>query len=330
MPSPRKYLAEVAIGLCTRGHVIIPADQIHADGEMPQGAVEILENCHIYLICRRPYASFDPATFTYDGRACSGALIYREDAALHRVPFTFQVNADISRLDVDPYPHRQLVGYDAFGTSVRYWPASMLSLSSAVPGEDLRSFEVLYVGQAYGDGSRNALDRLRKHETLQKILAKSLATRPHDEIMLFAFDYAPPQVFSHIDGRSAAAACKDIDKAHWIDAHTIKPDKQSQVALAEAGLIRYFSPPYNKIYKHTFPEKTQKLLEYCYKLDFSALIVEINTEETYTPLYSSNVTKGVHHIAAFDLHDPQKRRSFFSMTNVDGDELLMKHSGPVY
>jgi len=31
-------------------------------------------------------------------------------------------------------------------------------------------FEVKYIGQAYGDaGSRNALDRLLKHETLQKI-----------------------------------------------------------------------------------------------------------------------------------------------------------------
>jgi hypothetical protein len=38
-------------------------------------------------------------------------------------------------------------------------------------------FDVLYIGQAFGDdGSRNALDRLKKHETLQKIAAKVKAT----------------------------------------------------------------------------------------------------------------------------------------------------------
>lgn len=31
-------------------------------------------------------------------------------------------------------------------------------------------FDIQYIGQAYGkSGSRNALDRLRKHETVQKI-----------------------------------------------------------------------------------------------------------------------------------------------------------------
>src|SRR3546814_19084245 len=36
--------------------------------------------------------------------------------------------------------------------------------------QDAIRFDVLYIGQAYGkDGSRNALDRLLKHETLQRI-----------------------------------------------------------------------------------------------------------------------------------------------------------------
>ena len=40
---------------------------------------------------------------------------------------------------------------------------------------NLIDFEVLYIGQAFGDGgSRNALDRLLKHETLQKIAVKGV------------------------------------------------------------------------------------------------------------------------------------------------------------
>src|SRR3546814_13698990 len=41
--------------------------------------------------------------------------------------------------------------------------------------QDAIRFDVLYIGQAYGkDGSRNALDRLLKHETLQRISVKGV------------------------------------------------------------------------------------------------------------------------------------------------------------
>lgn len=38
-----------------------------------------------------------------------------------------------------------------------------------------QNFEVLYIGQAYGrNGERNALDRLRRHETLQRIALEGI------------------------------------------------------------------------------------------------------------------------------------------------------------
>ena len=42
---------------------------------------------------------------------------------------------------------------------------------------DLITFKVEYIGQAYGRGAkRNALERLLKHETLQKISLQGLPT----------------------------------------------------------------------------------------------------------------------------------------------------------
>jgi hypothetical protein len=87
---------------------------------------------------------------------------------------------------------------------------------------------------------------------------------------------------------------------------------------------------YNERLKNTFPREGMKLLEECYNLDFSGLIVEINTEDVYIPTYSPHAKKGLHHIAKFDLHDPEIRQSFFSIIDKNGRYALMNESGPVY
>lgn len=50
-------------------------------------------------------------------------------------------------------------------------------------------FKVLYVGQAYGlDGARNALDRLKKHETLQKIAVKGVPDEYNLAILMLSIE----------------------------------------------------------------------------------------------------------------------------------------------
>lgn len=88
-------------------------------------------------------------------------------------------------------------------------------------------------------------------------------------------------------------------------------NEYQQVCLTEAGLIRYFQPRYNKIYKENFPSIKHKILEECYKLDFSGLVVEINTEELNFFLYSDSAQKHFHHIANINLIDHAERYGFF-------------------
>src|SRR3546814_14143997 len=60
-----------------------------------------------------------------------------------------------------------------------YWAPSEEEIARRLNHEqDAIRFDVLYIGQAYGkDGSRNALDRLLKHETLPRI---SVTGVPYD------------------------------------------------------------------------------------------------------------------------------------------------------
>src|SRR5258705_1652479 len=52
----------------------------------------------------------------------------------------------------------------------QYWPNDEFLRSKLEKVTDELKFKAKYIRQAYGkDGSRNAIDRLLKHETLQKI-----------------------------------------------------------------------------------------------------------------------------------------------------------------
>ena len=76
------------------------------------------------------------------------------------------------------------------------------------------------------------------------------------------------------------------------------------------------------MYKENFPSSNHKILEECYKLDFSGLIVEINTEELDFFLYSDLVTKNFHHIIKIDLISTTDRYGFFYFTlDEDGKDI---------
>ena len=103
-----------------------------------------------------------------------------------------------------------------------------------------------------------------------------------------------------------------------------------QIALIEAGLIRYFQPAYNDKFKKRFPHPTQKILSEIYSIDFGALTVELNTEPVNVRLYSPSRAAGFYHMASVDLHDPAVRSSFFNIMNVEDGLDAPAASGPLY
>jgi hypothetical protein len=232
---------------------------------------------------------------------------------------------------VSAYPHRELIGFDEDNEPAVRWPASMISFQADTKDRTINDFEVLYVGQAFGDGTRTAFERLKSHQTLQKILADIHATSPDDEIMLFLFEYEPAKVHIQMDGIAKDAIISgDEDLMHLHSVLDQPLTQREEISIAEAGLIWYFSPSYNIKLKGGHPNDELKLLTSCYNLDMAGLIVEINTEEFPARLWTENRMPGHHHIAQFDLHDPAIRRTFFSLVDGKGKMSILKLSGPVY
>lgn len=315
----RKFLSEFAVNLCSARWIIVTPSDLMSGGKIDAEAAEIVEACHIYLICRRPATSYDPNTFAFDGAKLTGKLNYKIDGKSHELPFDvpFELTDGATTVRLSPYPHRDIETFLPDGESVRHVPASMMATGMAQV-DALRNLEVLYVGQAYAEGRRSALDRLKSHSTLQKILADVVHKMPDDEILLLTFEYVPYRVITWMDGTDKNAIRDESDSARFTSILDNPLSEYQQICLVEAGLIRYFTPPYNEIYKASFPAADQKILSSCYELDFSALIVEINTEELRMQLFSKQVAADGHHIAKFDLVDPKMRRSFFTFLNKDG------------
>lgn len=328
---PRKYFSETSIGLATARCAMLPPEEILSGKEPTADQKSILDACHIYLICRRPRMSFDKDTFLSSKSFAAGKLVRTVKGKREEYPFSLAlINEDGGPVSVAPYPHRELHGRDKMGLVTRTWPATMIPSISNVPSH-LRNFEVLYVGQAFGDGTRTALKRLQNHQTLQKILAETHAKNPDDEIMIFMFEYPSPQIHVSMDGVGKDAEISgQEDTDHITNIITSPPSEKEVVSMAEAGLIWYFKPEYNEKLKKSKPNSELKLLESCYRYDISGMTVEINTEELRCRLWSPHRSPGYHHLAQFDLHDPEKRRSYFSLVDEKGGLTMLDLSGPIF
>lgn len=318
----RKFLSEFAVNLFTSRWLLIPSSQITSDREMPDDAAEVSNNCHIYLIFERPALSFEKSSFSYAEGKLTGNLIHRIEGVEHKTPFEqeFPLLDDAIELRLSNYPHREVKTFNDRGECVRYLPASAISFKQHPQELDhlFRKLKVLYVGQAFGGGNRTAIDRLRSHATLQKILAEVSYDSPDSEIMVLMIEYEQYRVISSMDGRAKEAIRDERDQKRFISIIDNQLKKGQQISLAEAALIRYFQPKYNKIYKKKFPSRELKVLAQCYEYDFSALAVEINTDELSLFLYSDTVLPAMHHIANIDLVDHEQRAGFFHMAIGDG------------
>lgn len=297
------------------------ASQLMSGGKTTPEQQEVIDNSHIYLICKLPSLAFSKNSFNYENGRINGYLNYKVEGSIKEIPFDldFPLVEGAVSVKLSNYPHRELLVYDKIGQEIRHFPAPVLciGLGLHLTYTELRALEVLYIGQAFGDGTRNAFDRLRSHSTLQKILAQVQYESPDSEIYVLAFEYCPYRIFTTFDGRvkDVIKDYRDLQRFRSIMDNPLT--EHQQICLVEAGLIRYFQPYYNEIYKNNFPSQNHKILQSCYDLDFSGLIVEIDTEELMFSLFSKTVPPSDHHICQIDILDPEERWGFFYFTSGD-------------
>ncbi|MFN7695726.1 MAG: hypothetical protein ACK5O3_16945 [Burkholderiales bacterium] len=321
----RKFLSEFGINLCSARWLLMPATQLSSDGTISKDDEDISKNCHIYLICERPAISFDKSSFLYeDGKIC-GRIIYKIDGIENHESFSveFPLLDEAVELRLSKYPHREIQTFDKDGECVRFLPASAISVghSPHTTNHIFRKLKVLYVGQAFGNGSRTARDRLKNHGTLQKILADASYTSPDSEIFVLTVEYEPYRLIASFDGISKKAVNDNRDSARFVSILENPLRVREQISIAEAALIRYFQPHYNQIYKKKFPSTDLKILGKCYEYDFSALFVEINTDELGLSLHSDTAPPKMHHIVNIDLVDQESRASFFHFPGDNGQQI---------
>lgn len=317
----RKYLTEYAISYMNSFTAMVTPDQLMGGGKLSTEQEQRLSNCHIYIIAARPAVRFDPESIKHENDQFSGVLIYKVMGEERRLPFDdykWKLEDDATQL-VCPYPHLQVHAQNPEGKGVTYMPANAIATlysQSDIASTDLNAFQVLYVGQAIGDGSRRALDRLASHSTLQKILALAPYEHPDQEIMLFMYEFDHAQVVSSMDGRAKGAISTDENESRILKTIQAPPEKRQKIGMIEAALIRYFQPKYNEKFKIKFPSTKLKVLKSCYELDISGLIVELDSSDLGVYMCSPTIAVANHHLVRFDLVAPMKRASFFNATGI--------------
>lgn len=297
MLTGKKFDIEHALSMYALSYVQMPAWGIYKKDVVAEFKSRI-DTCHIYIIGTLP------AVELVDDREEDGNLVIGLTVSGERHELWWPIPGGAKMIDTDRGKFLEKNGL--------VWAPSEHDMMRRLNDEqDAIRFDVLYVGQAYGkDGSRNALDRLLKHETLQKISVKGI---PADRrLTLLMLEIEPgnrmitimnPWAENKEDGPKRIAA--GLDKLFGTS-------DAERVTLYEASLIRYFQPPFNKEFKDSFPSTNLKVLADCYEKDFAGLISEICIDELPFKLTSEAVAPAQYHTAKFDLHEDEARGVFFS------------------
>ncbi len=293
------YDVEHALGMYALSFCTIPAEGIY-DKEALEPLMSVIESCHIYLIGYTPIIDFIGAE-QIDKKL---NLIFNMAGSEHVVSYDLP-NGMLFKKDGELH-------YLEDESGQRYWPdENDMQLRLSNQSNEV-NFDVKYIGQAYGkDGSRNAIDRLLKHETLQKISLKGvpegyrltlllLAIQPNNQL----FTVMNPFAKNSEDGSKRITS--GLDKL-------FNTTEQERIALYEASLIRYFYPEFNKEFKDSFPSTNLKILQDCYEKDFAAVVAEICIDDLPFKLFSESIGASHYHIAKHNLHESEDRRIFFGM-----------------
>ena len=289
---------EHALDIYAYSYVHFPASELY-NPDLVKVHGKTIEKCHIYLIGYVPIVRLEGAEqegsdlitkFTVGGLPRELRWPLPPKASLKREGEKFWVEDDSGT--------RRFPGMEA----------SIFRLNS----DDPILFDIQYIGQAYGEGgSRNALDRLTKHETLQRIALTPTPKNQRLEVILV--EVQPNTRMMTIFNPWAEERDEDGSRITAALDSLFDTTEAQQVSLYEASLIRYFQPKYNKIFKDSFPSTNLKILQECYAKDMAGIIAEFCFDEIPFFLKSSTIGERAYHIAAFNIHNAEERDIFFGM-----------------
>lgn len=311
----RKYTTEFLYNVRAIQYVVVQQPELEKVSE--QLWTEQIEPAHIYMVCRRPKISVVPELTEFSDEAVVGAFRVWHGAEYEEV--RYRVPNRIGRSDLRleaPWPGTYFEIKTPSDEVVSWGNAAMMVTHFGPRFSRHLNLEVLYVGQSFGfEGSRTAKDRLRSHETLQGIYAEALARSPDFDIWLVLVSFEDPYLMIEIDPTKPAAMTDDEDNVHIGAVLATPVSLQQEVNLTEAILIRYFDPPYNTMFRKSFPNPAHASYRECYELDFHSVSVELDTENINSQLWSAARPASWLHLPQYPLHASEHRESMFGIFN---------------
>jgi len=298
MLEDKMFDVEHALNMHAYSFVYFPAKRIY-DTENLKKFSETIDHCHIYLIGKVPKIEFINAKQEQSKLICSYSSLGKEYHIQVPLPEGMKLHFEDEHW------------YLSNGDGQRYAPEEDKLALQLHRQHGLPNFEVQYIGQAFGtDGSRNALDRLKKHETLQKISVQEVEDGYRLEILLLEIQPSN-KIITSLNPRAIDTSKTDERISLGME-KLFGTSEKERITLYEASLIRYFRPKFNVEFKNHFPSTNMKVLNDCYEKDFSAIVAEICFDEMPFFLFSESVEKKHYHIAKYDLHKDADRKVFFS------------------
>ena len=300
--SDKAFDVEHALSMYAEDYVYLPAAGLY-DDEALAGLMDQIRKCHIYMVGFSPRVDFEGAS--QDGRELVCHLKMLGD--IHHVHFPLPEGTDLHKEHVDGQDYWRLE--DQAGR--RFFPSEdQMQTRLALTGNVY--FDIQYIGQAYGkSGSRNALDRLRKHETVQKI---ALQGRPEGHSLQVVMLRVVPatRMLTMFNPRAKDISQGDDRIKLGLD-KLFNTDEAERTTLYEASLIRHFEPRYNKEFKDSFPSTNLKVLQDCYEKDLSAVIAEISFDNMPFVFKSEKIPARRNVMAMHNLHAAEDRAVFFGL-----------------
>lgn len=277
--------------------------------------------CHLYMVSSRPRMSIDPASVELTDAVFSGVLRLQRGGDYDEYPITVTHPFGAGVEWQSNWPHEQFAIVDANGESLSSGPVALMSEFRPIGWpKDAGVMDVLYIGQAFGSaGERTAWDRLESHGTVQKILAD----RPQDrEVWLSLLTIFSTNLITEMLPPTGEELMSDAEDDAHIRLVTKKvategfADREA-VALAEAGLIRYFQPSYNERLKYNFPARKQVPLETARSLDLHGLIIELQSNESGLRYRTTTQGPTWLHFAGFAIHLDEDRSLTLALASIE-------------
>lgn len=276
--------------------------------------------CHIYFICKRPRISINPEKFKITKDYIEIVFRQQHKDEFKEFPITFANNGNLDITLITEYSYTDFKFVNNGEIIIEGRAAVFLNSIIDYRYEllELLDLEVLYIGQSYGvDGARTAPDRLKSHSTLQGIYSEAIQKNPDCDIWLLLASFVQVNITMFIPRTSFTQEeiFEHDKKAKEVFNKLNRGDinEQQKVNFTEAALIRYFEPPYNVIYKDSFPNPAHKTYSECYDLDINSIAIELPTMEKATfRLYSKKIAPLGRHMHDFLIHSKDERISMFN------------------